>query len=119
MMTSVNSGVVALSTEARPLATAFWPNVMKEKGSTLLRMLITTNGIHSVRVAGRRSPTARTSGSRKAAASATRASTMVKAGSSFTATPTKKNEPPQRTDKTSSSSHWVRDMSVRGAIRGA
>ena len=55
----------------------------------------------------------RASGSRNAAANATRTSTMVNGGSSLTATPTKKKEPPHSTDSASSSSHCVCDIGCR------
>ena len=53
---TVNSGVVALSTEAMPLAIRVWPETMSENGMTLLRRPITTNGIQPAAVAGSLAP---------------------------------------------------------------
>jgi hypothetical protein len=89
---------------------------MNVNGRTLLRRLMTKNGVQAAGSLGRRNPMVSTTGSRKPAASVTRARTMVKTGSSFTAMPTKKNDPPQRTDKTTRSSHCVRDMDARSRL---
>src|SRR5262245_22490753 len=96
---TVNRGVVAFMTDASPLGICFCPKVISKNGATLLRRLITKNENHSLASAGslirRNAKTDRING----AAIATRPNTIVQAGNSLTATPTKKNEPPQRMDK--------------------
>ena len=53
---TVNSGVVALSTEASPLAIRVWPETMSENGMTLLRSPITRNGIQPAQARGQPRP---------------------------------------------------------------
>ncbi len=103
-------GVVALSTDARPLAISRCPSAMSENGIRLLRNAMTTNGNHREKVAGNRWPLNNTIGSRTVAARPTRAATRVSVGSSVTAMPTNMNEPPHRSDKLASQSHCESGM---------
>ncbi len=109
---TANNGVVALSTEARPLAISFCPNTIAENGTTLLSTAITRNGHQPASEVGSRWPSASTTGISSTAASATRTNTIVSAGSSPTAIPTNRNDPPQSTESAASSSHCVWDIAI-------
>src|SRR5580700_8044857 len=102
---TVNNGVVALRIDATPEAMCDWPQTMREKGNTLLRKPMPKKATQTRRSRGRPDPKNRRTTSKMAAERATRATTTVKVGNSFTATPLKKNEPPHRTDKERRSTH--------------
>ena len=63
------------------------------------------NAAQTLRSVGMRMPMAFMASSRRKAARVTRQTTIVKVGSSATATPLKKNEPPHRTERTSNKLH--------------
>ena len=114
--TTAKSGVVALRIEATPLAICVWAKTMRLKGKTLLSTPDTANMPKARRSVGMATPTMRTIRRSASAASATRATTMVKSGTSLIATPTKKNEPPHSIDSASSIAHSSDDMAL--LIRG-
>ena len=99
------SGVVALRMEASPLAIWVCPQTMRQKGSRLLRKPIPKNASHTRRSFGSDRPIMRINTTKASAASPTRSVTILKGGNSRTAMPLKKNEPPQRTERTRSIAH--------------
>jgi hypothetical protein len=103
MTSTVNNGVVALSTEARPLEIMVCAATNSEKGITLLSMPMPKNGSQPARPFGRAPPDAFRNGNSRTAPNATRTNTMVSGGKSRSATPVKKNEPPHSTESSTSS----------------
>ncbi len=101
-MSTVNSGVVAFRMAAKPLAMWCWPQTKRAKGTALLSSPMPRNAAQSPGARGMRTRSAAQSTS---AAMPTRATTMVKEGSSRTATPLKKNDPPHSTDSAKSMAH--------------
>jgi len=102
---TANRGVVAFRIEASPLAMWVWPHTIRENGMTLLSRPMPKKAAQSRTPRGIRCPVARTTTWRIKAARPTRRTTMVNGGSSFTAIPVKKNDPPQSTERASSKAH--------------
>ena len=84
---------------------------------TLLRRPIAAKAPQLRRSVGSRPPVMRSTAVRNTEPSSTRTATMVNGGSAVTATALKKNEPPQSSDRKSSSPHSVGVM-VRLTIAG-
>lgn len=103
-MTTANNGVVAFNTEARPLAICVCPVTMSENGMTLLRIAIMMKGVQLFKSGGSLPCSSQWTGTRIAAARATRARTIVSGGNCFTTTPAKKYDPPHRMESRMSKS---------------
>lgn len=102
---TVKRGVVAFRMDARPLAMRCCPHTMRTKGSTLLSRPIPKKAIQIRPCVGIRCPSKRSTTNKVMAAHATRSQTKVKEGSSRTATPLKKNEPPHSIARASNMAH--------------
>jgi hypothetical protein len=102
---TVNRGVVAFRIEANPEAMWDCAQTISENGTTLLRKPMLTKATQILPLRGIRAPVTATAIHSIAAARPTRTTTTVKVGSSLTATPLKKNDPPHRADRATRSSH--------------
>src|ERR1700722_12064362 len=102
---TVNIGVEAFKIEAKPLARRVWPDTIKTNGIALLSSPISARDAKCDTVLLDDRPVRGADSHRSAAASVTRAATIVRGGNSFTATPTKKNEPPQSNESSNSRPH--------------
>ena len=103
---TVQSGAVALRTEARPPVILVWLQKIRLNGMTLLRRPMPAKASQRPWIA-RCWPVTTAASWRARAASATRARTRVRGGNSATATATNRNEPPHSTERTASSAHSV------------
>ena len=102
---TVKSGVVALRIEASPLAIWVWPQTIRQKGMMLLSRPMPKKARHTAHSRGRRRPMMRQTMRSAIAARLTRSVTMVTGGSSLTATPMKKKDPPHRIESATSIAH--------------
>ena len=101
----MKSGVVAFRIEARPLAISVWPQKIRLNGMRLFSPPMIRKAPQARYEVGMRKPRARTTRLSATAARPTRPSTTVNGRRSASATSAKKNEPPQRTESATSSSH--------------
>jgi len=95
-------GVVAFKIEANPDAIYVCPQTIKENGITLVIRPIIKRDLQRAADLGAFCPLKNKTAHRISAAILTRRVTIVSGGNSETATPTKKNEPPQSMDRDSS-----------------
>jgi len=109
--TAPNNGVVALRMAARPLAICTWPHTISTNGTTLLSSAMPSMARRPARSNWSARPCSASSRCNAVAANATRANTIESGGTSPTATPIKKNEPPHKTERASSSAQ------VRASMR--
>ena len=103
----MNTGVVALRIETRPLARWVWLHVSSENGATLLSSASRINAGACRRSRAAETPLSGAASHNKVAAMHTLAATIVNGGRPLTATPMKKNEPPHMSDSSSNSPHSV------------
>ena len=111
MRPTANSGVVALITEARPLAIMVWPVEISVKGMALLMTDITAMLPQLRRSSEGRPRMTRWRGTSTAAAITTRPITRTRGEISLMAMPMNRKEPPHSSDRTMSSSQ-MRKSSV-------
>src|SRR6185295_9246970 len=111
----VMSGVMALMMEESPTVMNVCPAKMKVKGRTLFKSAMPKNGNQSAGDRGSAKPSDKKIGNSVMAARATRTRTQVGGGNSLTATPAKKNAPPQSSDRSQSRAQSRRS---RGFARG-
>src|SRR5665213_1311955 len=95
---TVEIGVVAFRIAASPEAMWLWPHTTRQNGTTLLSRPMAKNARQARPSAG----VSLSSTFRINAANPTRSNTMVNGGKVLIRTPAKKNEPPHRTDSSSS-----------------
>src|SRR6185312_11759884 len=112
---TANSGVVALSTAASPLETIVCAIRNSENGMTLLTSPMTAKGSQSAARFGSVPPSAAMTASRHSAPPATRTKATVSGGTSRSATPLKKKEPPHSTESRTSSTQSCRCIG-RGSL---
>ncbi len=109
---TVKSGVAAFRIAATPEASWVWPQTISAKGIALLRSPIPKNAAQTVRLPGIAVRVTPITSQSIAAAIATRANTTVSGGSAATVTALKKNDPPQSTDRNTSSAQSRRLIGV-------
>jgi hypothetical protein len=96
---TAKSGVAALRIEARPAARCVCPQAIKAKGRALLPSPSSARAARALPLLGSLAPVKGALAHRMRAASPTLKPARVNGGSSFTATPMKKNDPPHSRDK--------------------
>src|SRR5208282_17254 len=93
--------------DTRPLARWVWLQVSSENGATLLISASRINAGAAARRRAGESPLSGAASHNSAAAMDTLAATIVNGGNALTETPMKKNEPPHKSDNSSSRPHSV------------
>jgi hypothetical protein len=115
---TVNSGIVAFRIEARLPVISVCAQTIRLKGITLLIAPMNSNASQTFGDPGIDSPLSRTITHSTIAASPTRPRTTVNGPKPSSATSTKKNDPPQSTDRETRSSHSraPMDLAMRAPI---